>query len=196
MGCPISRVPCEKWGGLLPSKLQRYPLCRASASANHPRRSLSVAMPDSKGLISRIGVPSSMSTPWTCRSRPLRRINSTMVSPIGFGLRGDLVANTPCARLSEGGVPSKANPWDRSNSQRTTRCENPSMSVSPASNSGKIASTPSASCVAPSPLGTSLASLYGLPTNPIGCGVNIEFPKLAGLPDIPLSVPPRRPASS
>ncbi len=44
----------------------------------------------------------------------------------------------------------------------------------PRSNSGSILSTPSASCLAPRPLGTSLASLYGLLTNPIGRGVNIR----------------------
>src|SRR5258708_40374412 len=47
------------------------------------------------------------------------------------------------------------------------------MSVSPASYSGRILSTPSASCFAPRPLGTSLASLYGLLTNPIGREVNM-----------------------
>src|ERR1017187_5757007 len=97
-----------------------------------------------------------------------------MVRPIGFGRRGDRVANTPCGRLSEGGAPSNSNPWERSNSHRTTRCEKPSMSVTPGSNSGRTLSTPSASCLAPRPLGISLAFLYGLLTNPIGCEVNIR----------------------
>src|SRR5207244_11834599 len=101
------------------------------------------------------------------------------------GRRGDRVANTPCGRLSEGGVPINSDPGnssrcpcnsslgERSNSQMTMRCEKPLMPVSPGSNSGRILSTPSASCLAPSPLGTSLASLYGLLTNPIGREVNI-----------------------
>src|ERR1700693_6175111 len=55
----------------------------------------------------------------------------------------------------------------------TMRCENPSMSVSPGSNSGRILSTPSTSCLAPRPLGISLVFLYGLLTKPIGCEVNI-----------------------
>jgi len=38
---------------------------RASACASHPRRSASSGMPDKYGLMSRIGVPSSMSTPRT-----------------------------------------------------------------------------------------------------------------------------------
>src|SRR5438034_10050007 len=115
---------------------------------------------------------------------PSRRRSSTVVRPIGFGRRGDRVANTPCGRLSEGGVPSNSSPCksgprnsslgERSTSQRTMRCEKPSMSVSPGSNSGRILSTPSASCLAPRPLGTSLASLYGLLTNPIGREVNIR----------------------
>src|SRR6266566_3177143 len=117
---------------------------------------------------------------------PSRRRSSTVVRPIGFGRRGDRVANTPCGRLSEGGVPSNSSPrnssrcpcnsslGERSNSQRTMRCEKPSMSVSPGSNSGRILSTPSTSCLAPRPLGTSLASLYGLLTNPIGREVNIR----------------------
>ena len=125
------------------------------------------------GLISRIGVPFSMSTPRTCSSAPSRRCSSTTVMPIGFGRRGDRVANTPCGRLSDGGLPSKSNPPERSNSQITMRCEKPSMSVRPASKSGRILSTPSASCLAPRPLGTSLVSLYRLLTNPIGWEVNI-----------------------
>src|SRR5207244_7832943 len=96
----------------------------------------------------------------------------------GLGRRGDRVPKAPCGRLSEGGVPSNSSPrnsslGERSNSQMTMRWEKPSMSVSPSSNSGRILSTPSASCLAPRPLGTSLASLYGLLTNPIGCEVNI-----------------------
>src|SRR5207244_2240621 len=83
------------------------------------------------------------------------------------------VANTPCERLSEGGEAVNSNPWLRSNSQMTMRCEKPSMSASPGSNSGRILSTPSASCLAPRPLGTWLGFLYGLLTNPIGREVNI-----------------------
>src|SRR6266568_3324805 len=166
------RFPC----GELP---QHHHFCRASASASQPRRSFSSGILDKYGLISRIGVPSSMSTPRTCSSMPSRRRSSTVVRPIGFGRRGDRVANTPCDRWSEGGVLSNWSPrnsslGERSNSQMTMRCEKPSMSVSPGSNSGRILSTPSASCLAPSPLGTSLASLYGLLTNPIGREVNIR----------------------
>src|SRR5215472_5210749 len=47
------------------------------------------------------------------------------------------------------------------------------MSASPASNSGRISRTPSASCFAPNPLGTSLGSRYGLFTLPISLGVNM-----------------------
>ena len=115
-----TRVPCES-----------QPLLRASAFASHPRRSLSAGMLENKGLISRIAVPSSISTPRTCNSLPSRRSSSTIVKAIGFGRRGDRVANTPCGRLSEGGVPSSSNPCARSNSQRTIKCEKPSMSVSP-----------------------------------------------------------------
>src|SRR6185437_15997632 len=50
------------------------------------------------------------------------------------------------------------------------------MSVSPASNCGRILSLPSTSCFAPRPRGTSPASLYGLLTNPIGCEVNMLSP--------------------
>src|SRR5437868_4041477 len=123
--------------------------------------------------MSRIGVPSSMSTPRTCSSTPSRRRSSTTVSPIGFGRRGERVANTPCGRVSNGGEANSSKSRERSNSQRTMRCEKPSMSVSPASNSGKILSTPSASCLAPGPLGTSFVFWYGLLTNPIGREVNI-----------------------
>ena len=42
-----------------------YVLRRSSASSSHPRRNASAGMLDRYGLMSRIGVPSSMSTPWT-----------------------------------------------------------------------------------------------------------------------------------
>src|SRR5271166_6634962 len=48
------------------------------------------------------------------------------------------------------------------------------MSVSPSLNAGRISSTPSVSCLAPSPFGISSVFLNGLRTNPIGCGVNIN----------------------
>ena len=79
------------------------------------------------------GVPSSMSTPRTCNRDPSRRINCTIVSPMGLGRLGERVAKTPCGRLSEGGVPSNSKPPARSKTQSTIRCEKPSMSVSPAS---------------------------------------------------------------
>ena len=75
--------------------------------------------------------------------------------------------------MSEGGVPSNWNPPERSNSQITIRCEKPSISVSPNSNSGKIFSAPSALCFAPRPFGISEVCLYGLLTKPIDFGVNI-----------------------
>lgn len=71
-----------------------------SASASQPRRSFSEGTFDRYGLISRIGVPSSVSTPRTRSRGPSRPRNSTTVKPIGFGRRGDRVANTPCGRLS------------------------------------------------------------------------------------------------
>src|SRR4051812_38497968 len=78
-----------------------------------------------------MGVPSSMSTPRTCRLAPSRRSNSTVVKAIGLGRSGDRVANTPWVRLSEGGVAVSSNPWLRSNSHMTIKCEKPSMSASP-----------------------------------------------------------------
>jgi hypothetical protein len=96
------------------------------------------------------------------------------VRPIGFGRRGNRVANTRCGGLSKGGVPSKSKPWERSKAQITMRCEKPSMSVSPSSNSGKMRRMPSASCFALRPFGMTAFSLYGLSTNPIACGVNIR----------------------
>lgn len=55
--------------------------------------------------MSRNGVPSSMSTPRTCRRMPSRRRSSTTVRPIGFGRLGDRVANTPWGRLSPVSAP-------------------------------------------------------------------------------------------
>ena len=118
--------------------------------------------------MSSIGVPSSISTPRTCRFAPSRPSNSTTVSPMGFGRRGDRVANTPWGRSSVGGQPTSSYPSTRSNIQITKRWENPSTSRSPRSNSGEIFSTPSAECLAPSPRGTSDVCSYGLHTNPIG----------------------------
>jgi TolB-like protein len=65
---------------------------------------------DRYGLMSRIGVSSSMSTPRTCRRRPSRRMSSTTVSAIGFGRRGDRVAKTPCGRSSLGGRACSSQP--------------------------------------------------------------------------------------
>src|SRR5690348_2559558 len=94
---------------------------------------------------------------------------------MGLGRRGERVANTPCGRLlSLGGVATRSKSWERSNSQMTKRWEKPSISFSPGSNSGRILSAPSASCLAPNPLGISLVFLKGLLTNPIGCGVNMR----------------------
>lgn len=128
---------------------------RASASASHPRRSRSAGMLDRYGLRSRIGVASSISMPRTRKRRPSRPSSSTVVSPIGLGRRGERVANTPCARLSQGGVPHNSNSPARSNTHSTMRCEKPSISVRPISNSGSISRMPSASCLAPKPLGIS-----------------------------------------
>src|ERR1700722_20566167 len=52
------------------------------------------------------------------------------------------------------------------------------MSVSPTSNSGSTLSTPSASCLACSPLGIAVVSWYGLLTNPIGRETNIWVRRL------------------
>jgi hypothetical protein len=71
--------------------------------------------------MSRIGAPSSMSIPRMRRIPPSRESNSTTVSPIGFGRRGERVANTPCGRSSVGGFPTRLNPSERSNSQITIR---------------------------------------------------------------------------
>src|SRR5215469_3474143 len=109
-----------------------------------------------------------MSMPRTWSFGPNRPRSSTTVNPIGFGRRGDLVAKTPCCRLSLGGVPSSSKPSDRSKIQSTNRCEKPSMSVRPGSRSGLTSRKPSASCFAPSPLGICADCLYGLETNPIG----------------------------
>ena len=59
-------------------------------------------MLDMYGLMSRIGVPSSMSTPWTCSEAPSRRRSSTTVSAIGFGRNGERVAKTPCGDVFAG----------------------------------------------------------------------------------------------
>jgi hypothetical protein len=146
---------------------------RVSTSASQPLRSVSAGMLDRYGLMSSMGVPSSMSTPRTCSAPCSRRSNVTTVRPMGFGRRGDRVANTPCGLSSKGGVPIKSKLWARWNSQITNRCEKPSMSVSPISNSGKILSSPSASCLACGPLGISVVIWYGLLTKPIGCETNI-----------------------
>ena len=61
---------------------------RASASASHPRLSAASGTFDRYGLMSRTGVPSSMSTPRTCSIRPSRRRSWTTVRPIGFGRCG------------------------------------------------------------------------------------------------------------
>src|SRR5579872_586945 len=118
-----------------------------------------------------------MSTPRTRSERLLRPSNSITVNPIGFGRRGDRVAKTPCGRLSEGGMPSSSKPSARSNSQRTIKCEKPSISVRPGANSGRIFRMPSASCFAPRPLGTSVVLLNGLVTKPIGREVNMADPQ-------------------
>ena len=107
---------------------------RTSASASHPRRNFSTGTLDKYGFRSRMGVPSSMSTPRTRKVPPSRPMSSTTVSPMGFGRLGERVANTPWVRLSEGGVPSNSNPSARSKTQRTIKCEKPSISVSPGSN--------------------------------------------------------------
>ena len=66
----------------------------ASAAASQPRRSRSGGTLDRYGLMSRIGVPSSMSTPATRSRQPSRAISSTTVNPIGLGRCGERVANT------------------------------------------------------------------------------------------------------
>jgi hypothetical protein len=121
-----------------------------------------------------MGVPSSISTPRTDSRGPSRWSSSTIVSAIGFGRRGDLVANTPWGRSSDGGVPSNSNPCARSNTHNTIKCENPSMSMSPVSNSGRISRVPSAWCFVPSPFGTSCVVLYGLRTYPMGRRENMQ----------------------
>ena len=120
----------------------------ASATASHPRRSRSSGTFERYGLMSRIGVPSSMSMPRTRRTAPSRDSNSTTVNPIGFGRRGERVAKTPCCRSSLGGVTRSVYPSERSNAQMTYRREKPSMSVRPGSNSARISRSPSTSCFA------------------------------------------------
>jgi hypothetical protein len=82
-----------------------YARRRFSASSSHPRRSRSSATLERYGLMSRMGVPSSMSTPRTRRRDPSRPSSSTTVRPIGLGRHGERVANTPWGRSSQGGVP-------------------------------------------------------------------------------------------
>src|SRR5579872_524202 len=98
-----------------------FHVVRASASASHPRRSRSGGTLDRYGLMSRIGVPSSMSTPRTRSTGPSLRINSTTVRAMGFGRRGERVANTPCGRLSVGGFTTSFSPSARSNAQMTNK---------------------------------------------------------------------------
>src|SRR6185312_3074887 len=86
---------------------------------------------------------------------------------------GDRVANTPCGRVSDGGRAVRSNPLDLSNSHSTNKCEKPSTSASPGSNSGRMLSTPSASCLARRPFGISLVAVYGVRINPIGREVNM-----------------------
>ena len=81
--------------------------------------------------MSRMGVPSSISTPRTCSVRPSRRRSTTTVSPMGFGRRGERVAKTPCERSSQGGEAVRSKSVERSNSHSTKRCEKPSMSARP-----------------------------------------------------------------
>ncbi len=57
--------------------------------------------------MSTTGDPSSMSTPATRSLLPSRPSSRTTVRPSGFGRRGDRVANTPCGRVSVGGVPQE-----------------------------------------------------------------------------------------
>jgi hypothetical protein len=108
-----------------------------------------------------------MSIPTTFSNRPLLLRSLTTVSPIALGRRGDRVENTPCGLLSVGGVLIKSYPSTLSNSQMTYKCEKPSMSFSPSSNSGTISSVPLASWCAPQPFGIWESSLYGLLTVPI-----------------------------
>ena len=91
----------------------------ASASASQPRRSRSGGTLDRYGLRSRIGVPSSMSTPATRSRQPSRAISSTTVNPIALGRCGDRVANTPWGRSSEGGHAVSATPSTRSKTHST-----------------------------------------------------------------------------
>ncbi len=91
------------------SLLSRAPI---SASSSQPRRSSSAGTLERYGLISRIGVPSSMSIPWTRKRGPSRPSNRTTVRPIGFGRCGERVANTPCGRSSDGGYAVSSGPAD------------------------------------------------------------------------------------
>ena len=87
---PSGDGECSSW--------RSHPFCfrRASASATQPRRSFSAGTPDRYGLMSRSGVPSSMSTPRTRSRGPSRPRSSTTETPIGLGRRGERDAKTPC----------------------------------------------------------------------------------------------------
>ena len=66
--------------------------------ATQPRRTFSGGRPDRYGLMSRIGVPSSMSRPRTRRSGPSRPSSSTTERPIAFGAAAS-ATRRPVGRL-------------------------------------------------------------------------------------------------
>ena len=151
-----------------------------SSSAPRPRRPTRGAAspggtPDRYGLMSRIGVPSSMSTPRTRRRGPSRPSSSTTERPIGFGRRGERDAKTPCGRL-------RVERDRRDELVALGAVEHPqdeevreALDVlrGPASSSGRSSRVPSAWCSAPGPFGISDVSRYGLRTKPIGLIANV-----------------------
>ena len=116
------------------------------------------------GLISYIGVPSTISTPETNSTGPLSAVysmcsNFTHDSPISFGLNGDLVANTPIRTFppSLGGVTVDAIVFfcDLENCHKTHICEKSSnpLKASGCLYSGSNVMTPFNSSINPLCLG-------------------------------------------
>jgi len=86
---PCASRPNAAQRSMLVDVLRALPVQRRDqprfAVSIQPRRSCSAGTLDRYGLMSRIGVPSSMSTPRTWSRGPSRRSNCTTVSPIGLG---------------------------------------------------------------------------------------------------------------
>ena len=129
------------------------------------------SQPGEYRLMSTIGVPSIMSSLSSFTTRPSTPSTRAEVSPIGFGLPGDLTPNTPLPRppCLERVRPDLSALW---NQPKMIRCVFDSMPASPASYSGKTsmdAGTPSMGISSPSPTDeTTLpigVTLYGPPVS-------------------------------